>query len=691
MGSGLIRTTEKKGHWHLLYSNGQQVFCSTDDEHNHEIMLDGTLSRVQRHTHDIQGEVEPKETTPGEDDAKKIADLVQLYKTAKNIEKDYTKKGDESELFYVGEQWSKADVQKLKAEDRASLNINEIKGKIDLISGYQRQNRFDIKCFPIEGGDAKVADILNVVVKQITETNEFPFEESEAFEDQAITGRGNIDVTVDYDENLEGEIIIEHFPWKNVHYGPHNKKNIKDLEYLVKWKWLSRAAVEALWPDKADEIGKTIDYDTGKMTVVYAGDNYAKGDQGDEVTVDPDLCNIAKKEFKVLELQRKEYRKVSILVRAEDDFVQNAADWPRDAVKKVRTIPGFSVIDRKTYRMRQTVGTLDTLLEDSYPDWADNDFTLTPVYATKRGDSIIGKVETAKDPQREINKRHSQMIDIMNKVAPYGYFYDEGTFPTPKEEKEFTAQVAKPGFKLKVTSVDRPPLRVDGIKFPMELANVITLDSQKIREVMNINLETEGQSSNATSGVAIVERKRQGLIGNEYLFDNAAWAKRHVGTKIVKWIQKLYSPERILRIVKTQAGKEPVEIGGQQVNPDDAEMETAILQLLKTADLTKIDIQVAESGYSPTMRRSNFIMWAELAMQGFQVPPQLIIDLSDLPDKTKAQQWFQQMQQAAEKERTDKIQGEIEKTKIAANAKTGGAMDQGGAMPPETTGDLGGY
>ena len=46
-----LKTTEKKGHWHVLYSNGQQAFCSVDEGHSHAVLPDGTLVRANKHTH----------------------------------------------------------------------------------------------------------------------------------------------------------------------------------------------------------------------------------------------------------------------------------------------------------------------------------------------------------------------------------------------------------------------------------------------------------------------------------------------------------------------------------------------------------------------------------------------------------------------------------------------------------------
>jgi hypothetical protein len=103
-----------------------------------------------------------------------------------------------------------------------------------------------------------------------------------------------------------------------------------------------------------------------------------------------------------------------------------------------------------------------------------------------------------------------------------------------------------------------------------------------------------------------------------------------------------------------------------------------IRKLLDNADLTKQDVIVSESGWSPTTRMANFTMWAELAGKGAPVPMPFLVELSDLPEKDKMLQMFAQEAQAQQKEKDDKNQVEVIKTQIAADAKTQSKTNQGG-------------
>ena len=88
----------------------------------------------------------------------------------------------------------------------------------------------------------------------MSDQNDFESEESEVCDDQRITGRGFFNMYIDYDTNIEGEIIIEQFSWDDCYLGPHKKKDLSDCEYLNKTKWFSGPKIKQLWPDKADVV-----------------------------------------------------------------------------------------------------------------------------------------------------------------------------------------------------------------------------------------------------------------------------------------------------------------------------------------------------------------------------------------------------------------------------------------------------
>jgi hypothetical protein len=684
---GLLRTNKVNRHDHIVYLRKDFTGdTSTDKKHSHVIepLPDGSgaelLPADDGHSHVLAGPLSVGEKERKKSDTELIKEVRELFKSARELESKPREQAEKAEKMYGGEQWKDSDRQSLEAANRACLTINEIEPKIDLLSGYQRQNRQDLRFLPIEGGDAKVAELLNVVVKNICDSTDVEYEETEVFEDALIAGRGMWHVYLDRDENLEGDLKVEYWPQKDVYFGPFNRKDQKDLEYLCKVKWFSKAKLEQLFPDKAKDLKAELDVakDLAEDEFIHdsqSGDRYSEeeGEPTYHEAIDPDFINIAKKEFRLIECWRKEYKRVPVAFSPNEDFYESQEGIGEKSVSAIKTIPGLTVAYQKIARMRVTTIAGGTLLVDEYPEDHPDDFNIIPVYAKKRGNKWWGKVWTAIDMQNEINKRHSQSIDILNKCAAYGWFYDNKTFPGPQEKSQWIKNSSSPGFNQEVINSERPPTKVEGTKFPVEIVQLEQLSTEKLREIMNINPELLGINSRAESGVAIAEKKRQGLVGNEFLFDNLAISKKRLGRAIVRLIQVAYTPERIMRIVNNANSRSSVEIAGKPLDQYDPAM---IEKMLRNADLTKYDVAVTESAYSPTNRRYNFIVWSELAGRGVPVPPDLLIELSDLGDKEKVKQQVQQMKEEQAKMEKAKIDAEIQKTLISAQSKATGTSQQ---------------
>lgn len=656
------------------------------------------------HTHELLDEYEVEYPDSKEDETTIVREVLELFRTATEIENESFKKALEAEDFYVGKQWKDSEKQTLEKMNRACLTINLIASKIDEISGNQRQTRTDIHYAPVEGGDQRACDLYNPVAKIITQACNYDREKSKVFLDQVITGRGNFNLYVDFSKNLFGDIKIERMPWKAVRYGPHEQEDLSDCEYLHKFRKFSKAKLEQLYPNKVDEI--RLDFEMfkldGERHTMYAGDNYAKGDEtrtkillGGEVMVD---C--AKKEYTVVECWRKVYRDATVAVQAQDEHVQSLYGWNPKDIKQVETIPGFQIIKRSVTKIRITKVAGGVLLSDENPsELPVDEFHLVPAYASKRDSEWWGKVEAAKDPQREINKRRSQAIDFVNKMGATGWGYDDGTFPDEAEAQKFRRNSTSPGFVVKLQDASRPPHKFEGIEFPTALVNLMQLDKENLDGILNISTRDPGAN---TSAAAILQAQKMKLIGNEFLFDNLSFAERKLGILLIHAIRKYYSPQRIYRMVSHVSRKRPVMVDGQ---PFESFSYDEIIEILENADVTNFDIVVSESAYSPTARMGILMVLQEWAKAGGPVPPQMLVEYFDAPEEVKQKMIADiQAQQEAQSQATA-AQGDsqIEMTLAKQGIYTPrvqemigqsqGGQDQGGQMPmppPSEMPDMGG-
>jgi len=717
----LYKTTRyglgRAAHHHIVYINEdtQQGICSTANNHAHIVYFqpptpaqppqfdpygimiapgqpanpggwiiqpaaDGHTHQITVYERSIKQEKESPEDT--------VRDVLAQYKYCIELEKESVTEAKEAEKFYIGEQWHDVDKQQLEAKNRAALTINRIQPKIDELTGFQKQQRTDIRYLPTEEGDQRVADMLNIIVKRILSKCHFEREESRVFEDMAICGRGFFNIIVNFEKDIRGQILVERYPWTDAKLGPHTKEDLSDLEFLLKDKMYSRAKAKQLWKDKAEEIEAAFELSfmgEPQTHKTVQEDQYAYSENKLPAAIDADtvLIDNLKKEIRVIERWQKVYTTAKVAAYAPDNYVLNLKGWNDKDIKQIETMPGFNIVEQQTYDMRITKVAGNVLLSDEHPaDLPLNDFFLIPAYGKKRADKFYGKVKSAIDPQKQKNKHASQAIDIGNKMCAYGWFFDDMTFANKTEENLFRDTSTSPGFQVKVQSTDHPPVKVEGTKFPGELVQLMMVDDQTIDEQLATVPVPTGANQ---SGAHFTAQQKAKLIGSEWLFDNLSFAKKLLGERLIPVIQRYYTPEMMFRILNNQHRKAPLQLGGVDFNQFSQE---EIINLLTESDLSLYDVEVQESDWSPSVRIGTFALLSELAKAGMPIPPQTLISLMDIPEaeRQKMLQQIQQQMMAEQEADKAKADAEIQKTMIAHGMMPQGmqppAMPQGNAPMP---------
>lgn len=676
---------EKHAHFVNVSENTLSAECGRVKKHRHVIEFSQeeqqfrVLPADDGHTHILEEltVIEPK--LPSIEDnleADVIASQTLRYQEAHDAERLSVERGQESIDFREGKQWPDETLRKLNSENRAALTINHVAPMIESLSGVARQQRTDIKVFPVEGGDQFVADILTQTIKQILTQNDFAHEEIEVFEDEISAGRGVMEVYPDYDENLEGNIKVRHIPWDMVSVAPHLRKDIQDAEYMFKWKWVSKNQLTNLYPDSQEDISNL--YTRLDLAYMTGGDTLSK----DSVFKNTTFVNNQTKQIKLLECESKEYYVLKLFVDTETADVIAEDSIPKDLAKQLSTLNSLRFVKRRLFRLRRTVSAGDKVLEDDYLDSPTlnnsngNAFSTIIVYAYKRGLYFEGKIQRVKDPQRELNKRRSQTVDIVNTSINNGWFYEEGTFNNLQDEDNFKQNSSTAGFTQKVEDITRVPIKVEAGVVERGIVELEQNSQRSFREVSNINMELLGQAPSYQSGVALQQQQRQALVGNEYLFDNMNRGKKELGRRLIAWIQKIYTPERIARLVLNQAVVDKVFISGQPLDPQNQEQVQMFMQkaqmMLANDDLVNYDIGIGESNSTPTTQLANLQMMQQLAQAGVPIPPTALLEMSPIPNKERIMQQIQQQQQAEQEAEDKKYNTELQKTMIAQQGKQQG-------------------
>lgn len=632
------------------------------------------------HTHELQDIALKKPEKPSENaESERLEECMALWREAAGLTADSCKKGRESEDFYEGKQWDDSTARWLQSLDRANLTLNEIAPNIDMLIGYQMEQRTDIRYLPQEGGDQRAADMYNVVTKRILDNCYYQREETKVFKDQCVPGKGDFHVYMDFTQNIQGEIKVERFPWDDLDYGPHEKEDLSDCEYAVQSRMQSIAWLTQRFGKKAKEIetnfnsyrGIYPDSEKGDAGVNGTHTDYRKAAKLDDSTFTLDgskpLVDVQKKQFRLAQLTQKIYKEVTVIFNQEEEFFFTAYDWKDDDIALASTLPGFQVVSQMKPRMRITKFCGGVILSDENPaDLPLHDFYTIPVYGYRQNGSFWGKVEAAKDPQRELNKRRSQIMDESNRLGGAIYYQEPLTFKDSAEAERFKKNRSRPGSVFTVNSIDRPPRREEGAEVPQALVSIMQMDQQNLQRLMNVVVQQEGANE---PGTLFLEKKKSRLTGNQFLFDNLSFAKQKLGKILLALIQRYYDAERCLRILNAQYDKNKFQVGGQDFSEF---TQDEVLEILSNTNATEYDVIVTESSFSQTTRLGIAKMLLEAIGQGAGIDPMLPIKFLDMPEDIRREitdgQAAQQEQQAAAAAATS--DSEVKKTLVAKGQYT---------------------
>ena len=316
----------------------------------------------------------------------------------------------------------------------------------------------------------------------------------------------------------------------------------------------------------------------------------------------------------------------------------------KDAQDMSDRIPALMMIKQKVGIPWKATMCGDEVLEDVVsPDYPHikgfshipyiSSFTPIGVTPEKMFQDLVGAL---KDPQNEINKRQSQILNAINSSVWIG---DENAL-SPENWRELEKRGASPRLTLKLkpgANLKREEL-LSKAQFLMALTQQGT---DVLKELSGINPDLWASENKQASGRALAIRQQQGIMVVQDVFDNLRYSRHILGRKLIGMILANYTPERVVRVVGEKFFLE---------NGYDDPKGTAEL-VLNEFDMREYDLAIDETQLSPVMRMAvseELIKMREAGIIPPGVAEDLIIDGTDLPNKEILKQRIAQfMSQAA--------------------------------------------
>jgi len=606
---------------------------------------------------------------PPAQDPLTVARQIEAYDRNRQASAEWARMAKTCVDFFEGAQWTPEEIAELGLQGRVAGKWNYIRPMVRVIKGYQRQNRYDITFMPgTDGvGTQQVADSLNQVNKQVSITNQSQWNDAEVFSDGLLGGRGYLDLTLDFQKNILGQIHervcdpFAVFPDADGDtYDPATWADVVESSWMAPWQILlsygdeaAKQAVTAAYeaaPAYASSFGITTGgtrtaWDEIKPDTTFGLSEFFKYDSGHTISLPSMSGGVAigehidpsRRLIRVLHRQARSLTRVRWFIDLETgDKSVIPSVWSREKIQKVLAFAEqagnpLTIMEGYDWRIRWTVTAGDKLLWDRWSPYRTVSYV--PFFAYFRRGKTQGMVEDLLDPQREINKRRSVILHVLGTTANSGWTHEEGSLD-PDVEEMLEEEGSRPGIVIRHKKGTNPPKRIEPGAFPEAVYKAEQIAKEDMKHIAGINDSALGHIDRVQSGKAIESRQRQAIVGAEEYFDNYSRTRFLKGRKILELIQDHYTEERLIRI-RGEDGADQVTMINQRL---------ADGQILNDVTLGTYNVVIDEAPASKTFLQGQFQEALEMREKGVPVPDKVLIKLSSLPGKDEI---LGEMEQAA--------------------------------------------
>lgn len=340
------------------------------------------------------------------DEQAKVAKFRHLFRAAVEAWNDWRNEALEDYNFVVGKQWTEDQAEKFIKDKRPPIVINRIKPLINILSGWQRLNRYDLNFLPRTAEDLELCEVRKGMTKYIFDRCNYQMRESTTFIDCAIGGIGWFGVKYKYDaETEDGEAVIERVDPFGIYVDPEaHELDFSDAKFICRAKWTDKAELQNIYPEKAEDIENNYNlYDPVEK------ENF------EEVEINPMWYNSELKKIRVVECWYKTQEKLTRVVLANGEKIPYSEENKAQIMQLMMTgaVTDYEDIDITAVRCCTFFDR--TLLEDIASPYKHGEFPYVPMiyHYYGVGDTPAGFVRALKDPQRDLLLKSKQTVDAI--------------------------------------------------------------------------------------------------------------------------------------------------------------------------------------------------------------------------------------------------------------------------------------
>ncbi len=447
---------------------------------------------------------------------------------------------DDIKFSRLEEQWPDKMVKQREMEGRPCLTISKMNAFIRQVVNDARQNKPSIKVHPVDSGaDVATADVINGLIRNIEYTSNADVAYDTAIEQSVAGGFGYWRVGLDYayDDAFEMDLSIERIANQFSVYGDPDSMSADSCD------WNDAFVVDRIPREefKSRYKGKK-NVDGGQVDVDFDSDAWSEDLKWSE----DDGVLIAEWWHRE-EVEREIFKLSDGRVVSEEEM---AADENLATALEVGAIQVVTSRKAKSHKVTQTIMSGADVLDERV--WPGRYIPIIPVY----GDEIVveGKryfrslIHSAKDAQRMFNYWRTTSTELVALAPRVPFIGEEGAFAV--DEDKWSSVNTKSWSHIEFAKGKMPPQRqpLDGGVAAGALQEALNA-ADDMKAIIGLYDASLGARSNETSGKAIMARQREGDVATFHFIDNLARAIRHTGRVLIDLIPKVYTSERVVRVI----------------------------------------------------------------------------------------------------------------------------------------------
>lgn len=596
---------------------------------------------------------------------------------------DFIKKADKCDDFFVGLQWSEADLAALKSQKRPAMTINKIISTLGTMLGEQIQNRVEILFRPKNGSPVDIAEALTKTWMYVSQENQLPWVRSDVFCDGLIRSRGFYDMRMTFGDSMKGEIKIELDNSKNVVIDPDADEYDPDSwNDVISTKWMTSSDIAILYNEEDAKALGTLDesqflygYDSiDQRKDRFGGSMLKAGFWQDQKSHE------VRRSIRVIDRQ---YRMLDKQLHFVDvitgDMRPVPPHWDRNRIALLleKGQGNINTTKKLVKRIRWRV-TADTIV--LHDEWSPyKHFTKVPYFPYFRYGTTVGVVENLLGPQEILNKSSSQELHIINTTANSGWKVEANSLVNMSIE-ELEQKGAQTGLVIEYVKGAQPPEKILPNSTPTGLDRVSYKAEEHIKTISNVSDSQQGFDREDVAAKAIAYKRQASSVNMTKVIDNLERTDFLLARNGLDLIQQYFTEERLINITHADVLRAPEEMTVNQVDPTTGAI---------TNDLTigEFDITISSAPYRANLEDSQFEQAMAMREQGLPIPDEFVIENSRLLRRAELVKTMQEQKAGAEAQAAADRQTRAEEAEIAkttADAQLKGAQAQKAGAEAQT-------